>query len=369
MSDKALIRSFNELAVHAYKIVGFAALTAILIGLLSYFAINAFYLVSSSWVAPAIVSPTDERVLQLSAQFAQQSHAREMLEAERLALEAELADARRAIELEDAFQEDFVRAIEARLARTRTDFHRYRALVRTFERSSEEVAETAEAYQELSKTSIDRAYEARVLPRDEYVQNAYLLGQISRSDLSFRQTGADLLSRYAELESEVRALEATRRAARSGEHVAGIAASYEVLMQQRAYLDSKREAAAARGRVRALERQLQATERSLAQFDRILATIQEAPWLKAIDEKTTVAFVPYENLSSVEPGTPIYGCSLAIVWCRRVGEVVRLLEGEVVVKHPINSRLLRGLMVELDLREPQWAEEQVLHAGGAPLLL
>ncbi|WP_373047140.1 hypothetical protein [Vulgatibacter sp.] len=369
MAGKTYIRSFNELAVTAYKLVGFAALTAILVGLLSYFAINAFYLVSTGWLAPAIVSPTDERVLQLSAQFAQQNHARETLLAEKLGLEEELEDAKRTAELEEGFQQDFARSLESELNRARADLGRYTKLVRSYEQSSREIAGSAEAYQSLSRADLDRAYEAKVLPKDEYVENAYLLGQISRSNLGLGQTGADLVSRRNELQGQVSALESAKKAIDSGKPVAGVSSSQEVMMQQRHFLDSQRAAAAARGRIRAIERRIEATDRSLAQFDKILQTIQDSPYLKAIDEKTTIAFVPYENLGSVTPGSTIHGCSLAIVWCRRVGKVVRVLEGEVVVKHPLSNRLMRGLMVELDLREPRWAEEQVLHAGRAPLFL
>ena len=52
------------------QLAGFAILTAILAGLASYLVLNLFYLFSTTWLQPAIVSPTDEKILHLSAQIA-----------------------------------------------------------------------------------------------------------------------------------------------------------------------------------------------------------------------------------------------------------------------------------------------------------
>jgi hypothetical protein len=51
-----------------------------------------------------------------------------------------------------------------------------------------------------------------------------------------------------------------------------------------------------------------------------------------------------------------------------VGRVITTLDGEVAVKHPLRSELVRGLMIEIDLDEASWAEEKALYLGSAPLL-
>jgi len=52
-----------------------------------------------------------------------------------------------------------------------------------------------------------------------------------------------------------------------------------------------------------------------------------------------------------------------------VGVVGHALTGEVAVKHPVRQTMLRGVMVELELRDERWAREELLHLGRPPLLL
>ena len=68
-------------------------------------------------------------------------------------------------------------------------------------------------------------------------------------------------------------------------------------------------------------------------------------------------------------GKALYGCSAGLIWCRRVGAVVGVVDGEVTVKHPISNELVRGLMIEIDLGEGRWAEEKALYLGKAPLFI
>src|SRR5882672_6767893 len=101
------MNSLNLVVVSVYKIIGFVVLTAILFGLGSYLSLNLFYLFDTSWLAPAILSPTDGRVLQMSAQLAQYSSEREKLVAQRQELMARVDDMRRVASTQKGFQAGF----------------------------------------------------------------------------------------------------------------------------------------------------------------------------------------------------------------------------------------------------------------------
>jgi hypothetical protein len=71
----------------------------------------------------------------------------------------------------------------------------------------------------------------------------------------------------------------------------------------------------------------------------------------------------------VKKGDPVYGCAFSLVWCKEVGTVVNVLEGEVAAKHPLLNRDMRGLMAEIKLTEERWGEELAFYVGSAPFWL
>jgi hypothetical protein len=100
--------------------------------------------------------------------------------------------------------------------------------------------------------------------------------------------------------------------------------------------------------------------------DAVVNRLAQSPYLKAIENKVTLAFVANQNLKNVKLGTPLYGCIWGLVWCRKVGTVKAVLDGEVQDIHPHDESIQRGLMVEIDVTE--WgASETVLFAGSKPL--
>jgi len=100
--------------------------------------------------------------------------------------------------------------------------------------------------------------------------------------------------------------------------------------------------------------------------DAVVGRLSQSPYLKAIENKVTLAFVPNQNLKNVKIGTPLYGCMWGLVWCRKVGTVKAVLDGEVQDVHPHDESIQRGLMLEVSVSD--WgASETVLFAGGKPL--
>ena len=100
--------------------------------------------------------------------------------------------------------------------------------------------------------------------------------------------------------------------------------------------------------------------------DAVVGRLAASPYLKAIENKVTLAFVANQNLKNVKIGTPLYGCVWGLVWCRKVGTVKAVLDGEVQDIHPHDESIQRGLMLEVDVSE--WgASETVLFAGSKPL--
>jgi hypothetical protein len=127
------------------------------------------------------------------------------------------------------------------------------------------------------------------------------------------------------------------------------------------------ERASAEDRKAALRHRIDDVKAREAEQDTVLKRLTASPYMKATKERKVVAFVAYQNLRNAQPGTRLFGCSWGLVLCHRVGKIVTLLDGEVQETHPHDDSLQRGLLVEIELTDPQAAENPVLFAGAKPL--
>ena len=103
--------------------------------------------------------------------------------------------------------------------------------------------------------------------------------------------------------------------------------------------------------------------------DGLVTRLEKSPYLRAVNHKVVLAFVPYQNLRNVKLGTKLYGCSWGLVWCHVVGKVTATIDGEVQDIHPHDESIQRGIMVEVELSTPSAEGETVLFAGSKPLWL
>lgn len=337
-----------KLIVSSYRLLGFAILSLIVVVLVGYVATTTFYFFSTSWVTPVAVSASDEKVVKLKAELAAQHNVRDRLVAELDATE-------RAITAQSDFQLAFAQAIQTDLEGRQATLGRVRELASKAARTRSQIRASTAAYATDHADKIAKEYDAGLIDRSAMLDGKYQLAQLSTSNLSLAERQADFEQRAAQLAGETRALDALLADGATGR------LSYEVLKIKRDYDDSARALHKATA-----DRQLLQT--ALARQDEIIAGLQQAPYLKALADGATVALVPYANLAAVTPGATLHACRLEMVLCREVGRVLAILPGEVTFPHPQRDTVLRGQLVELRLTEPTAAAEDVLFAGGAPLL-
>ncbi len=341
--------AMQRLVVSTYRLIGFAILSIIVVVLVGYIATSAFYFVSDSWIQPMVVSPTDERVLQLKSDLAEQATVRD-----KIAVDLQHTD--RFIAAQQDFQAEFVKAVKADLAERKSSLGRVSALARQYRGERSRIRSSNDAYAQASKQEISKEYDARLMKRDDMLNGAYQLGQIANSNLSLAERQSEFENRAAALGKESAALENVL----SKKQSAGVL-SYEVLKIKRDYDTSRLETAKATEERKALQD-------SLERRDAILNSIRQSPQLRAAERKADVAFVPYSNFEGLVVGTPVYACAFDMVVCHEAGKVQAILPGEVTLKHPNREKILRGQMIELALDDADAAEENVLFVGRKPLL-
>ncbi|MGE5181770.1 MAG: hypothetical protein ACM31C_06895 [Acidobacteriota bacterium] len=118
-----------------------------------------------------------------------------------------------------------------------------------------------------------------------------------------------------------------------------------------------------------LKARLESLAMLIGDQDALVARLEKSPYLRAVNNKVVLAFVPYQNLRNVKLGTKLYGCSWGLILCSRVGKVTATIDGEVQDIHPHDESVQRGIMVEVELSTPSAEGETVLFAGSKPLWL
>jgi hypothetical protein len=209
----------------------------------------------------------------------------------------------------------------------------------------------------MSRKRIAAEYDARLINREAAVSGAFHLSQIAQGNLSLAEKEVALRSRTAELTRDTEALAAalSKQPSTTGKR------SFEVLKFLQDFKRSQVELAKATDSRTVLAQ-------SLARYEQMVKTIADSPYLRAVERKATIAFVPYENLDHVKPGAPLYGCAAGLFFCRKVGQVVDVLGGEMSVKHPLHNQLMRGQSVQVQLSDPRAAEKKVLFVGKRPII-
>ena len=361
--------TLNKLVVSAYKVAGFADSHRHSHGpRLVLLAVNVFYFVSTSWVVPTSLSPADEHVLQLDSIMSQESTAKGALVTQKLQLGSQLGAAKRIIE------------VGAGLPGRLPDGHVHRprgsqvsalaaegALLGSYARSKANILRSNEAYTGMSRDTLASQYDAHVIDKDAMLTGNFQIAQIAGANLALDQKHVEINTQAAELEREIASLQAAQVAAANNKPSRS-QYSYEILHIKHEFDESVLASQKAEGDAEALEKSIGLLDQIIGQHDRMMETVQHSPYMMAADKSFTMAFVPYDNRHKVIVGTPVYGCKASFVWCSKVGQVAEIVDGEVVAKHPLHNKDLRGLMVRLNLTDAKWIEQPVLFVGGRPLL-
>ena len=363
-SGAALTTALNKFLVGAYKLAGFSLLSIILFGLASYIGLNALFFLHKSWMAPAIISPSDPRVLQLRTRLAQELWNRQKVEADRSQVRSQLNHARRTIAMEEQYQETFHAAVAKNASFQYGKLAKFKSLQTEIDSIQQSLETATGRFAEAQGNSVQSAFDAKLINQEQKATADYRLAELEARQVAVQGQKASLVAQMAELTQKLQGLSTV--ASNPSESAP---ATLEGLELKRSFMNSVLETQRAQDESGALKASEVALAESLKGYDEVISIIRQSPLVLAATGELTVAFVPYDNLPNIKPGAPVFGCSLYVIWCRKVGQVGAVVEGEVVAKHPVYGSELRGKFVRLNLDNHRWAEQTVLHVGRPPLWL
>lgn len=334
------------------------ALTALVTtaGCLLYLGVAVFRLFADSWIAPIELSPESDAVLQLDLQLTRQRAEIAQVEAERARIDAEVA------------------AIDSGVERLASLQDRSKALFEYGAEAADEQARTM--HRSLQELRREREVIDRLLGRAERelerARAHFEAGVIQRRDLEAHEQTLDTLTlRRSE---NARALEAGtlqhEQAARSAtafrksiDSLRGTsefdARMPEIVKRHEEDVRLELEILRLRAERRGLVAMRNVADRSARELREVMQGIENRPLYRATLKRMDVAFVPYQQLGGVHTDAKVVACVAGIFFCRVVGRVKEVLEGEVVTQDPWGS-LARGRYAVLHLWDSDAVHERIL---------
>jgi hypothetical protein len=344
---RKLFRGAHQLAVPMYRAIAVVTLYAILVLVGSYSFVQVFFALNSSWVAPFIVTPTNDKILDLTEKLVTSQQTLTVLVLDRDRLRDSMGDLKKSQSSLNLLDSKFQRALRLQDTANTVDAPELRKLDI---QKDQDMAATLNVLDEVREieTKINKDLRAGLITKGDAAvaktqlretRNTYTDGKIAEVLLrdSVRQktpdygSTVDALSKEAELKSNI----------------------IQLAIQ-----------------ITAGEEQLRSDETQILQLRAAMATAENSPYFLATKHDVKFAFVPYENQAKILAGGGVYSCYLSMVFCHKVGTVQQIFADEEKVSSPFPffKSELRGSLIQLDLTENEAAKEKVLFVGRKPLL-
>jgi hypothetical protein len=332
--------------VTLYRIFAILTLYAVLIGVLAYGFVMGFYATNTSWAAPVILSPADDKSLDFTQKLVTSKQSLEDITLDKKRLESSISEMtlhRASLlalepELQAAIAREKIHARATGPQLSQLDQQKQADNVKT----QGVIAQVKEV-----EASIDKDLAAGLITKGDAATQHVALNQAQNSFTD---------SRINEVLLTDNVLEKTTTGTRS----------LDVLDKQ---AELRSEIAQLDIALSLAEKQIREESQQIDRLKKALATAKQTPHYLSVSggSKIYFAFVPYDNQSSVSVGAPVYDCYLNMVACRKVGTVKQIFTGEEHAIHPIFRSDMRGFLIQMDLDHPESAKSKTVFLNRKPL--
>jgi hypothetical protein len=332
--------------VTIYRVFAIVTLYVVLVGVLAYGFVMGFYALNTSWAAPVILSPVDDKSLDFTEKLVASRQTLEGLNVDKKRLEEGVAEMSRhkaaLLTLEPELQAAILREKK----------HNQAAGPQLLELDKQKQSDNLKTQTVLTQVkeveaTIDKDLAAGLITKgDAATQRAALnqaqssftdskIGEVLLSDSILEKTttdtkSLDVLNKQAELISEIAQLDIA------------ISVAQKQLHEESQQIDRLRQA---------------------------LATAKQTPYYLTASGDSTVyfAFVPYDNRNNVSSGSSVYDCYLNMIACKKIGTVKQIFAGEEHAIHPIFRTDMRGFLIQMQLDHPESAKSKTVFLNRKPL--
>jgi hypothetical protein len=332
--------------VTVYRVFAILTLYLVLGGVLAYGFVMGFYALNTSWAAPVILSPTDDKSLDFT----------EKLVTSRQTLEDLTVDVRRL----DGSVEEMNQHRGALLA---LEPELKAAINREKKHDQDTGPQLAQLDKQKQADNLKtQAVMAQVKEVEAAIDKDLSAGLITKGDAATQRAALNQAeSSYTDSKiSEVLLSDSVLEKTTTGTRSMDVLDKQAELASEIAQLDIA---------ISVAQKQIHEETQQINRLRQALTTAKQTPYYLIVSGDSTVyfAFVPYDNQSNVSAGTAVYDCYLNMVACRKVGTVKQIFAGEQHATHPIFKTDIRGFLIQMQLDHPESAKSKTVFLNRKPL--
>jgi hypothetical protein len=329
------------------------ALSGLLVGLV-YAGVTAFHAINDSFVAPIILSPDNDLVIQSKLSLSRLLAERRAIEARIEENEAGAGAAEASVARLEASQDSAARALDWQLEVTAEQERLGKRELRRIAKQ-DALLDGMTAHQEDVVVAAEKNVAGGLAHQADLERERQTLDQLRLTAL---QSDRERVAAEIQLHAASLAQKALHGGPGSIATPEMVARHDQLVRVELDLLKLKAELATKRSLVRA-------DHDELAKIDELVTQLKSRPIFRAIEGNQNVAFVPYTQIEGVSGGASVYHCAVwGVFACRYVGRVAQLLPGEVAMQDPWGSPM-RGQYALLDLFRPEAAQAKVLRVRPA----
>jgi hypothetical protein len=332
--------------VTIYRIFAIVTLYVVLGGVLAYGFVMGFYALNTSWAAPVILSPVDDKSLDFTEKLVTSRQTLEELNVDKKRLEEGVDEMNKhktaLLALEPELQFAILREKKHNQATGPQLLELDKQKQSDIQKTQSVIAQVKEVEATIDKdlavgliTKGDAATQRAALNQAQSSYTDSKIGEVLLTDSILEKTttdtkSLDVLDKQAELISEIAQLDIA----------IGVA-----------------------------QKQLHEESQQIERLRQALTTAKQTPYYLTASGDNTVyfAFVPYDNRNNVSAGTSVYDCYLNMIACKKVGTVKQIFAGEEHAIHPIFRTDMRGFLIQMQLDHPESAKSKTVFLNRKPL--
>ena len=341
---KLLYKSY----VSIYRVTAVAVLYGMLAAIAAYAVLMGFYSINKSWIAPVLISPSNDKILALMSQMVTSQQALDNLTVSIGTLQATRAEMINHRAVLQNLNAQLDSAANQQKADNATSG---RELMRLIAQKHADLRQTESMVRDLDHTTadIERNLKAGLITRSEALAQETTLAQFKNS-FTDAQVGEVMLKDNAR-QKMTTDLSAVETMAKSVELKNGLA-QLEL-------------------NIKTGDEQIHNNAVQMASIQKAIRTTQDNPYFVAAQSQHAMefAFVSWDNQNVIAVDAPVFDCMLSFVVCKKVGAVARIFTEEERATNPILKTDIRGFLVQLTLTDRESAKSKTLFVGREPLFL